>query len=313
MALSMKKILLLIKQEVTSGTDAVPTAALNAILCRAATPRLINAEFVDRTFIRPYKGGDSKIAVGVHRMLECEVELAGSGAAGTAPKWAPLLKACGFAETLTASTSAVYDPVSSGEPTVTIYGYLDGLLFKMTGCKGNVSLDLTAKGIPVLKFKFLGEYTDPTDVAIPSGADFSGFTQPKTVGKLNTPTCSFFGTNVVMQSISVDLANDLSYRDLIGGGGPSSQDRNPTGSAVIELTTVATKNWAQAVKDGTTGAVSVVHGVVAGNIVQLDMPKIQINGEPSISDDASNAMLTVPFAVLPNGTNGNDEIKITVR
>lgn len=313
MALSMKKMLLLVKQEVTSGTDAAPTAALNAILCRAATPRLINAEFVDRPLIRPYKGGDTKIAVGVHRMLECEVELAGAGAAGTAPKWAPLLKACGFAETLTASTSAVYDPVSSGEPTVTIYGYLDGVLFKMTGCKGNVSLELSSKAIPVLKFKFLGEYTDPTDVVIPAGADFSGFLQPKTVGKLNTPTCTFFGTPVVMQSISIDIANDLTYRDLIGGGGPSSPDRNPTGSAVIEMTSVATKNWASVVKDGTNGAASIVHGTVAGNIIQLDMPKLQINGEPSLSDDASNAMLTLPFAALPNGINGNDEIKITVR
>ena len=313
MALSMKKILLLVKQEVTSGTDAIPTAALNAIMCRAITPQLINAEFVDRTFIRPYKGGDSKIAVGVHRVLECEVELAGSGAAGTAPKWAPMLKACGFAETITASTSAVYDPVSAGEPTVTIYGYLDGLLFKMTGCKGTVSIELSAKAIPVLKFKFLGEYTDPSDVGIPAGADFSGFTQPKTVGKLNTPTATFFGTSAVMQSISVDIANELSYRDLIGGGGPSSQDRNPTGSAVIELTTVAVKNWATMVKNGVTGAASIVHGTVAGNIIQLDMPKLQINGETSISDDASNAMLTVPFAALPNGVNGNDEIKITVK
>lgn len=313
MPLSMKKMLLLVKEETTSGTDAVPTAPLNAILCRGLTPRLISTEFVDRTRIVPYKGADTKLAVGVHRMFECEIELAGSGAAGTAPKWGPLLKACGFSQTISAGVSTVYAPVSSGEPTVTMYGYLDGVLFKLTGAKGNVSFSLTAKGIPTMSFRFLGEYSEPTDTAFPTGADFTGFMQPRTVGKLNTPTFTFMGVTAAMQSLTLDIANDLTYRDLVGGGGPSSPDRNPAGSCVIEMTTVATKNWAADVRNGTTGAVNLVHGTTAGNIIQLDMPKIQLTGEPTLSDDASNAMLTLPYTALPNGVNGNDEVVLTVK
>ena len=57
---------------------------------------------------------------------------------------------CGFAETVTAATDVTYDPVSEGEPTLTLYGYLDGILFKMTGAKGNVTFTLNAKAIPVM-------------------------------------------------------------------------------------------------------------------------------------------------------------------
>ena len=199
---SMKKMLLLAKIEGTSGTDALPTAGANAIMCRALAPEPITAEQVSRDLIRPYKGNSGKLAVGVHRKLTCEVEFAGSGAAGTAPPWAPLLQACGFAETITAGVDVAYDPVSEGEPTLTLYGYLDGILFKLTGCKGNVTFTLNAKAITVMQFEFMGAYSTPTDTQLPPGVDYSAFMQPKPVGKVNTPTFTFHGVTACTSAFS---------------------------------------------------------------------------------------------------------------
>src|SRR5437879_1663299 len=109
----MRNVLLLAKIEVTVGTDPVPAAALNSMLARAITPQPVMAEFAERSNIRPYFGTNGQVAVAQHSECELEVELASSGAAGTAPAWGPLLQACGFSETLTASTSAVYAPVTS--------------------------------------------------------------------------------------------------------------------------------------------------------------------------------------------------------
>ena len=106
MAKSMKKMLLLAKKEVTAGTDALPTAAANAILCRALMPEPITAEQVQRNLIRPYKGNSGSLTVGEHRKITFEVELAGAGAAGTEPAWGLLLEACGFAATITAGKTA---------------------------------------------------------------------------------------------------------------------------------------------------------------------------------------------------------------
>lgn len=311
MAKSMKNLVLLAKQEVTLGVDPVPTPAANSILVRGFTPQLLTAEFVERNNIRGYKGNFGSLAVGVHRAFEFEVELAGSGTAGTAPKWAPLLMACGFSETLVALATATYQPISTGDTTVTMYGYLDGLLFKMTGCKGTVSFELNSKAIPVMKFKFIGEYSTPTDVAFPAGMVFTGFIQPLTVGNVNTPTFTFHGLEAVCQNLGFDVANALVYRDLIGASGAHSPDRKPTGSVTIELPTVAAANFAEIARLGTQGALQVVHGLVAGNIIQVDMPKTQLTSAPTISNDNELAMLGVQFSINPDA--GNDEIVIVAK
>lgn len=307
----MKNMVLLAKQEVTTGVDPVPTPADNSILVRAMTPAIITAEFVERNNIRGYKGNFGSLAVGVHRLFEFEVELAGSGVAGTAPKWGPLLMACGFSQTLVALATATYAPISTGDTTVTLYGYLDGILFMLTACKGTVSFDLNAKQIPVMKFKFLGEYSAATDTIFPAGMVFTGFQKPLTVGKVNTPTFSFFGFPAVAQNLGFDVANALVYRDLIGFSGAYSSDSKPTGSATIELPTIAAANFGEIARLGTEGALQLIHGKVAGNIIQVDMPKLQLTSAPTISNDNELAMLAVQFSINPNA--GNDEIVIVAK
>ncbi|CAM8626951.1 Phage tail tube protein-like [Comamonadaceae bacterium] len=311
MPMSMKNMLLLVKQEVTFNVDPVPTAAANAILARGMTPKPISAEMVDRPLIRGFKGNSSKLAVGVHREFEFEVELAGAGAAGTAPKWAPLLMACDFSQTLTAGVSAAYQPVSNGGSSVTIYGYLDGLLFKLTGGKGTVSFDTNAKAIPVMKFKFFGEYSPQTDTILPSGAVFTGFQKPLTVGKVNTPTFSIFGQSGVCSALSFDVANALSWRENIGAAYANSADRAISGSATIELPSTATLNLGELLRNATEGPLQLVHGTVPGNIVQFDAPKVQLTSDPTISDDTSVAMAGLSFSLNPN--TGNDELVLTVK
>lgn len=308
---SMKNMLLLAKVQSAIDTDPVPTPAANAILVRAMTPQPISAEFVERNLIRAAKGNYGSLSTSLHREIDLEVELAGSGAAGTAPKWAPLLLACGFSETLLAATSATYNLVSSGEPFVAIYAYLDGLLFKMLNCKGNTSVELNAKGIPVLKMKFLGEYQIATDVTFPTGAVFTGFQKPLTVGKVNTPTFTMFGFSPIATAFSFDVVNALIYRDEIGYSGANSNDRKPTASATIELPAIAVANFGEIVKANAQSALQIIHGTTAGNIVEINMPAIQINAAPAISNDNEIARIGLSFSVNPSA--GNDEIVIVCR
>lgn len=310
MAKSMKKMLLLAKVETTSGTDAAPDAATNAIMCRAITPELIAGDQVSRDLIRPYKGNSGKLMAGEHRRMQFEVELAGSGAAGTAPAWGVLLRACGFAETITASTDVTYDPVSGGEPTLTLWGFLDGIKFVMLGCKGNVSFQLNAKGIPVMQFEFIGAYSAATDASMPTGVDYSAFQQPLTVGKVNTPTFSFHSVTACASAYSIAWGNTLAWRELINCAGAHSADRAPTGSVTMELPSIATKNWAEVVRTGATGTANIVHGTAAGNIVELQAPNILCNPF-SLQDDQGIAMINMPFDLMPD--DGDDELSIIVR
>lgn len=310
MSLSMKNMVLLAKAQTAKGTPASPVAGTNAILCRGLTPQPIKAKFVERQLIRGAKGNYGAIVASEHQVFEFEVELAGSGAAGTAPKYGPLLLGCGMSETVSAGVDVVYQPVAGVGSYLTLMAYLDGVLFQMTDALGTVSFALNAEELPVMKFQFIGKYAAVTDVTFPTGISFTGFQQPVTVGDANTSVATLDGVNLVLKSFGLDLANQIAWRDLVNDSGVRSPDRKPTASAVFEMTTVATKNWVGAVKAGTQMPLAITHGLTAGNIVGLTAPKLQFNAEPSLSNDAEIAMLNGSFAVMPDA--GNDEVVLTL-
>lgn len=305
----MRNMLVMAKVQTAKGTPAVPTAADNAMLVSSAMPSPIKAEFVDRALIRPYMGNSQKLVAGEHAAIEFEVELAGSGTAGTAPAFAPLLLACGFSETLSVGVSAVYAPVTAGQTYLTMLCNLDGIEFKLTDAVGDVSVDMNPKGIPRMKFMFMGVYHPATDVVTPTGADFTDFLRPLTVGKVNTPTFTLHGTTPCVEQFSFALNNELNWRELINCSGARRSDRKPTATVVIELPTVADKNWGEAVRLGSSGAVTVLHGVAAGNRVGIGMPATTVASEPTLSDSQGIAMLNLQLDVNPDA--GNDELVLT--
>lgn len=310
MAKMMRNMLLLAKTETTQGTDSVPTAALNSILARGIAPTPVNAEFAERDLIRPYFGNTGSVQVVSFSSIEFEVEFAGAGTAGNAPRWSPLLQACGFSQTLTAGVEAIYSPLTNNQSSVTIYVFLDGVRHVMTGCKGNVAFTLSARGIPLMRYSFTGFTSTVTDVANPSGSDFSGFVAPLAVNRINTPTLSLHGTAVKTTEFTLDMGNEINYRNYIGAEDVAFTNRNPTGNTTFEYDAIATKNWFSITNLGTLGTLNMVHGTVAGNIVELDAPRVQITN-PAISDDGGIAMLSVGLGLQPD--TGNDELIITVR
>lgn len=310
MAKLMRNMLLLAKVETTAGTDAAPTPAANSILARGIAPTPVNAEFADRDLIRPYFGFTGQVQVQSFSTIEFEVEFAGAGAAGTAPKYGPLLQACGFSETITASTKVDYAPITTNQKTVTIHCYLDGIRHVMLGCKGSVAFALSARGIPVMRYSFTGYTATVTDTANPTGSDFSGFIAPLAINKQNTPTFTLHSVAVKATEFNIDMANQVDYRNYIGSEDITFTNRAPTGSVTFEYDPIATKNWFTTVSAGTLAPLSLVHGTTAGNIVQIDAPKVQVTS-PAISDDNGLAFLSLNLALQPN--TGNDEILISVK
>lgn len=310
MAKSSRKVLVLAKIQVAAGVPAVPTVAENAILVRNPNPNPVVTESVDRALLRPYFGNSEQLPGLIHSEIDFEVELAGSGTPGVAPAWGPLLRACAFAQTVTDDVDVKYRPITDNLESLTLHYNLDGVLHQLTDCVGTVSFDLTAKGIPIMKFHFIGTYNPVTDSPVPGAVDYSKFLTPRTVNKTNTPTWSMHDYTGCLQSLQVDMANQLVYRGLVGCEGPRLTDRKPTGSAVFELGSVASKNWWAAVEAGTSAPLTITHGVEAGNIIVFDAPKVQLTGL-QYSDQDSIAMLTSALTINPD--QGNDEFVITVK
>lgn len=310
MAKSTRNTVILAKAQAARGQAAAPTGAADAMLVQNVQHTPIAADMVSRNLIRPYFGNSQQLPAGAHVELSFDVEIAGAGAAGTAPQWGRLLTACLFSETLTEGETAVYAPTSV-QPTapLTIFYYLDGLLHQMTDAVGSVSFSVAAGAIPTMSFKWMGVYQPVTDTPLPANTDFSKFLTPVLPSTAQT-TWALQGYTGPLQSVSLDMANSLNWFQLIGEEGAEVDDRAPAGKIVMELPGVAQKDWWTAAKDATLGALQIVHGTTAGNIIQFDAPAVQF-GNPTYSDTNNKAFLNGDLTLSP--VNGNDELIITVK
>jgi hypothetical protein len=308
MSLKMRKAVLLAKAETTYGTDAVPTGGANAILVRNMTITPLDAQYVGRDVIRPYLGHSEQIPVGTNVKLEFEIELAASGIAGVAPAWGAVLCACAFAQTV-AIDEVVYTPISHDGPSLSLHYHLDAVRHVLLGARGDVSFKLDANQIPVMQYRFTGLYGGVSDQALPA-VDYSAFVQPRAAGKTWTPTLALHGIASPSSGITVNIANEVVHRNLIGHESVVITDRKPAGNLVIEATTVAQKDWWTVARNATLGALQVVHGTEAGNIVELASPRVQITA-PQYQDMDGIAMLAANLTFVPD--TGNDELVITLR
>jgi hypothetical protein len=111
MALLTRKRLLLAEIESTYGTDPNPGGA-DAVLVRDLNITPVQSDVVSRDLVRPYLGASEQLLANTRVECTFSVEMAGSGTAGTAPRFGSVLKACGLAET--AITPAVSGTATAG-------------------------------------------------------------------------------------------------------------------------------------------------------------------------------------------------------
>lgn len=304
MALLSRKRLILVKTESTYGTDSSPVGT-DALLVRNLDLTPLSGELVSRDLVRPYYGNFDQLIARTSVAVSFEVELAGSGTAGTAPKFGAILKACGMSETVVASTSVSYAPVSSSFSSATIYFNVDGVLHKLTGCRGDMTMSCAVGAIPTLKFTMTGVYNSPTDTAAPS-VTYAAQAAPLIFRQGNTSAFSFFSYSGVLQSVEFNLANSLVYRELVGGTKEALLvDRKPAGTVMIEATTIAAKDWFTAALGTAYGSLSFLHGTTAGNKVTFTAGQADITN-PTYQDQDSVQMLSIPYVAVPT-TAGNDE------
>lgn len=295
------------KIEATYGVDATPAAA-DALIATNITFTPYEATAISRDLLLPYMGHQGEIMTAEYGKIEFDIEIAGAGAAGTVPKYGSILRACGFAETITAATKVEYTIVEAAQESGTIYFNSDGVQHIFIGGRANLSLNLVPKQIPKFRISYMGMLGTVTDAALPAVA-MAGWTTPVPVSKANT-TLSLHGYAGAAESLSIDLGNTVTPRFLIGEEEMKITDRKTTGTAVVVATSVATKNWFQIAKARTRGALSAVHGKTAGNIVELSGPAVEI-GKPSQGQTDNVVNYSLPLALC--AVNGRDEFKIIVR
>lgn len=308
MPLKWRSKIILFKIEASYGVDAVPTGA-NAFLMTNVAFSPMEGEDVSRDLELPYLGAQAMIPVGLRGRLRGRVELAGSGTAGTAPAWGPMLRACAVAETITPATSVVYNPISDGMESGSLYFWMAGTRHVLRGCRGQCTMRFTAQGLPYLEFDMLGLWSEPSEQARPAPV-LTGFRPPVVVTHANTPDFTINTVSMVLREAVLALNNQVEPRLLVGSESILITDRADAFSARVEAVPVSTFDPYDLANDQTQVAVSLVHGTAAGSIVTLSVPAAQLKRLSGYEE--AQKIAEWPLELVPLPVSGNDQWTLTL-
>jgi hypothetical protein len=310
MALTRKKFLIA-KIETTYGTDPSPVGGSDAVQVTNLEVTPIESDNVQAASYQGFLGNSTRGTLVANKRVSVtfDVELAGSGAAGTAPAFGPLLKSCGLSETTSSGVSVTYAPVSSSFSSATIYCFYDGTRHKITGARGTVSFNLTAGQFAVASFQFIGIYNAPDDTAVSGSFTVANQAAAIEVNDTNMTTATFHGvTSARIESFDLALNNELLYKETASNKEVLITNRAPGGTAVIEAPAVGTTDFFAKAVAAATGSTSLVLGATAGNIVTLNAAQTDITG-CSYADTNGVIALSMPYLALPT-TAGNNEASL---
>jgi hypothetical protein len=241
--------------------------------------------------------------------LTFDVELKGSGSAVDAPpEFGPLLRACGFAQTINAATSVEYAPASTGHESVTIYYYQDGIRYILLGCRGNVTFNLETGAIGKMSFTLTGHNGGITDQALVAPTYDTHVPEPL----INVPfTIGAYGA--IINALQWDMSNTVAMPPDISASDGYSEiritQRDPNGSYDPEAVLVATDDpHGDLTSDASLVLTTGVIGATAFNRYQVDMPAVYYR-DISPGDRDGIRTYDLPFGMAES--TGDDEVTLT--
>ena len=299
----------LVKKETTYNTDAVPTAAANALLIGNPSWSHEGLRMNDRNTVKNTNAVDQAVYGGTLKTISIDIELKGSGAAGTAPEFGVLFEACSYVETVSAGVSVTYDPTSTtaDQESVTVYYYQDGLRHILTGCRGTFSVNLETGAIPMATFTLTGHSGDPTDTAMVVPTLDS--TVPVAV-KGNAFTIDGYGADISALTFDagVEVSTPASMKEADGFGEVFVGKRDLQGSFDPLMELVATEDFYGNFTSGlqmplATGTI----GSTAGNRFAITMPAVYYRDVANGDRDGIRTY-EMPFGAVED--SGDDEVSI---
>lgn len=310
----MDRCLLLAKKETTYGVD--PTAAAADTILAENVNFKLTGQRVSPDPAKPGVGPVASHVYGEHAEVSFEIPLAASGAAGTAPSWGKIMKACGWGEAVVASTSVTYallaDTLTSDSLTLV---WRDGnrRLHKVLGFRARIGLKLSAGARPMIVVTGRGLHVDVTTGAAlnHAAADFTGWKDSRPVAQ-GTTTFTFNGVSGLgVSELSIEQSDNVKYLDV-----PEQENvelRGPrkfTGQAKITTPLPSTLNLETLWKAGTVVTFALGQESTAGKIVTIN-GRTQVV-EPSYSREDDRDVASVNLELVPSTLSTDDELAIVL-
>lgn len=305
---------LFFKKEVTYGTDAAPTGAANAALTRNFSAKPVVVDRLARNLDRPVRGRTKDGPSNERQTFGYELEVAGSGAAGTAPAWMEHLEACGMAApVITAGTSAVqrFAAIGTALSSGTGYHWHGNQKRVGLGARGTFGWDFTAGAYPFFKIDMTAMLPAANAIvdAAPGVVSLDQWHDPV---EINTANTDFLlgGYAANLRSFTGDVNADVKLRNLVGANYVNRGNHGITGRIVCEAPLIASRNYFQTLRTGDEIPMQLDHGIAAGNTVGLAGAHLQIT-DIDLQEEDDVLMLAIGYGMNVGATN--DDLVITTK
>jgi hypothetical protein len=304
--------IILVKEETVYGTYNAPAPATDARVVFGYNPTPLESEQVRRQIERGFAGIYPSTRTAIRARDPFSVELCGSGTPATPTQFAPILRACLFgAPVVAAGVDVSYPLLSSGDGgSVSLLSYKGDLArMRRKGVRGNVTMDFTERQLPFMAFDLIGliEGTATVDAGAPAGVVLPTYPAPVEVNLSNTAVL-LGGATLGLKQLTINFGLKTEYYSTTGGravifGKDDSGDRRSiTGTARFEMPDPATKNYFADINSGVAVAFSLIHGTVAGNIVELSSSRVFLSNI-NISVDQGKLFLDAELEFVPSAAN----------
>lgn len=316
---NVRKTAILARLETTYGTDSVPTGGSHAMLVSNQSVNPLAANNVDRALVRPFMGGSEQLVGTRYKEVSFDVELVGSGTAGTAPAWGPLMRACAFAEVV-AATRVDYVPITDNQESVSIYYFDDGIRHILLGARGTVQINAVVGQIPRLSFRFQGIDGGDAAASNPS-VTLTAFQPPQVTTDQNTGDVTVGATHALTGApalvggtvypstgLELDAGIAVNFTPMLGQETVDLTDRQATGRVTFDLTAAQEVTFMADVRDAVLRSYGLVHGTVTGRRTLLWLPSVQLIN-PTKTDVDGKRVQSFDMRLVPTGA-GNDELRI---
>jgi len=306
----LNREVILAKIETSYGVDSLPVPASDAVLVQSASWSNEGLRMIERDVLKPTLGKEQQVYAGALKSVTFDVELKGSGVAGTPPEIGVLLRMCAMSETIAVGVSVTYDVVSdsSTQESGTIYFYHEGLVHKLTGCRGTVTGNLETGNYGVLSFTFTGHSSNPTDAAAPASAVFDQTLPPALLGVNFTVGGFSAAVNAISIDMGIEVTTPAQISAVNGYGEVSITNRDVNGTIDPLMTSVAENDFIGDFTSGTKMLMDTgVIGSTAGNRYQVQMPAIYYR-DITPGDRDGIRTYDIPYGAVESA--GDDEITI---
>lgn len=279
----------------------------------------IERKYVRRDLVFPHLGASEELVAARVATISFGLEITGSGAAGTPPPWARLLRACGFAQTVVASR-VEWNPISRDFPSLVGDYRVAGVRYLSRGMRGRLKGMMLAFGIPKFDMSFTGFDTQAAAAALPA-YDLTAYQRPVVLtdenagdirlgGTLSAGTVTG-GTVLASRGLEIDFGQKVEHLELLGGEAVDITDRELTGRMSVAVSPADEVAWRAAINTNEVTSLGFNWGTAAGHRWTIWAPRVQ-RVNPQHEDYKGRLLISTELRFLPTAA-GNDEILIILR